>query len=188
MDEIIQTISNSYNEYLPLVNDAAQQDTGPCLKGMNLNTARILIVAQLGFIFVHTLTYAISLRLWNAFNVFYLVIYIAEELPNFFNFVITFAVVFGEEIGIENQNGQIQRGLYWWKPVMQFIGTVALIIQLIPMFMGTYIWTFSDGRMDEKLGQQAMVETVGVLVPYIGSLVLFNISMDYIRKEQHMLF
>ena len=65
---------------------------------MSSDTARILIVAELCFVLVHTLTYAISLRLWNAFNIFYVGIFIAEELPNLFNLIITLAAIADEVV------------------------------------------------------------------------------------------
>ena len=91
MDEIIQTISNSYFGYGP--SDGVESEHRLLVGAMTSDTARILIVAEMCFVLVHTLTYAISLRLWNAFNVFYVGIFIAEELPNLFNLIISFAAI-----------------------------------------------------------------------------------------------
>ena len=91
MDEIIQTMSNSYFGYGPA--GGVESEHTPLVRAMTSDTARILIVAEVCFAFVHTLTYAVSLRLWNALNIFYVGIYIAEELPNLFNLIISFAAI-----------------------------------------------------------------------------------------------
>ena len=94
MDEIIHSMSNSYFGYGPAA--GVESAHRLLVEAMAPDTSRILIVAALCFVLVHTLTYAISLRLWSAFNVFYVGIYIAEELPNLFNLIITFASIADE--------------------------------------------------------------------------------------------
>ena len=94
MDEIIQTMSNSFFGYGPIVGaESGHVDAETVAQGMSSETARVLIVAEMCFVLVHSATYIFSLRLWNAGNIFYILIFIAEELPNLFNLIITFAAV-----------------------------------------------------------------------------------------------
>ena len=58
------------------------------VRSMNSNTAWALIVAELGYTVVHILTYVITLNFWNNYNPYYLAMFVAEELPNLFNFLI----------------------------------------------------------------------------------------------------
>lgn len=60
---------------------------------MTDETAIALIVAQFGFFCVHTLTYLVTLKAWNIFNAFYLVMYFLQEIPNAYSFSVCIAAI-----------------------------------------------------------------------------------------------
>ena len=60
---------------------------------MNDTTAWALIVAELGYTVVHVMTYIITLNFWNNYNPYYIGMFVAEELPNIFNFAICASAV-----------------------------------------------------------------------------------------------
>ena len=60
---------------------------------MTDETAVALIVAQWGFVTVHTLTYLITLKAWNLFNVQYMLMYVVQELPNAYAFLVCMAAI-----------------------------------------------------------------------------------------------
>ena len=58
----------------------------------------------------------------------------------------------------------------------------------MPFFIGLYVWTFPDGSHDQTVGEETMIESLCVLIPYISSLIVLYCSMEYIKKDLHMLF
>ena len=65
---------------------------------------------------------------------------------------------------------------------------VALIVQLVPTIFGSYLWYNADGVKDETLGQTAMINSILVLLPYMASLILLGISMDYVKSDLEIVF
>ena len=64
----------------------------PHVQAMNTSTASGLIVAQVGYTIVHILTFAITLQFWNGWNIYYLIMFVAEEIPNVYNFLVCICV------------------------------------------------------------------------------------------------
>ena len=92
--------------------------------------AQNLIVAQVCFFFVHTLMYMLPLKLWNSFSFEYMLMYVAEEIPNTFNFIICLSALIDQLIPeyIHIRGDQIQRTFYYWKPIVNLVALLALII------------------------------------------------------------
>ena len=60
---------------------------------LNSKVAQNLIVAQACFVLIHTLTYVFTLKLWNSFSATYIAMYILQEIPNAYNFIICLSAI-----------------------------------------------------------------------------------------------
>ena len=115
--------------------------------GLRHTTALALIVAEICYTIVHTATYIVTLQFWNTFHIFYILMYVLEELPNAFNFVICMASFLDNVLpqNLQSNPFALQRALYYWKPIIQCISLLTIIVQIIPVVFGCYIWYFQDG-------------------------------------------
>ena len=59
---------------------------------------------------------------------------------------------------------------------------------MVPAVFGCYLWYNADGANDEKLGQNEMINSISVLLPYLASLVMLGISMDYVKNDLDIVF
>jgi len=64
------------------------------VKKLNSSAARILIIGQVGFVLVHTTMYMIGLRFWNVVTPYYMLMYVLEEIPNAYNFLLCISASF----------------------------------------------------------------------------------------------
>jgi len=64
---------------------------------------------------------------------------------------------------------------------------IVLILDIIPLVFGCYIWYYGDGSKDQTIGQTTMVECLANLLPYAYSLILLYLSLTYIEKGQSLL-
>ena len=90
-------------------------------------------MAELGYTIVHCLTYVITLQFWNNYNPYYIAMFVAEEIPNLFNFAICGAAILDNWLAANNSSiaadtAVVQRALYYWKPVVNFLGYTTLCI------------------------------------------------------------
>ena len=76
----------------PTVQSSHDGSETPRVRSLNTTTSLGLIVAEIGYSFVHTFTFMITLKMWNSFNIYYLIMYVAEETPNFYNFLVCASV------------------------------------------------------------------------------------------------
>lgn len=59
---------------------------------------------------------------------------------------------------------------------------------MVPFIYGLYIWTRADGKTEEDIGQNAMTEGIISLLPFIYCLIVYYITLDYIKKDLNMKF
>ena len=89
---------------------------------------------------------------------------------------------------LKTDPAQLQRALYYWKPVIELIAFLTLVVQLVPVVFGCYIWFFHDGTVESDLGETTMMQSLTALLPYGCSLVVFYISMNYLKSDLNMVF
>lgn len=113
-----------------------------------------------------------------------------EEVPNVYNFIICISSYFDSVVpqNLEKNPFALQRALYYWKPIVECIAFVTVVVQIIPVVFGCYIWYFQDGTYDGDIGQTTMIQSISALLPFLASIALMKISMDFIRKDLNMLF
>ena len=71
---------------------------------------------------------------------------------------------------------------------MELVGLITLIVQIIPVVFGLYIWYFQDGEFESDVGQSLLMESLTTLIPFVASLIVFKISMDFLKTDLNMLF
>jgi len=121
---------------------------------MITSTAIALILAEIGYTVVHTMTYMITLQFWNNFNIFYIAMYILEEIPNIYNLVVCTCSFVDQYVPqtLAANPAALQRALYYWKPVVECEAFITSVAQLGPVVFGCYIWYFQDGKLDGYIG------------------------------------
>lgn len=67
---------------------STRHSTTPRVRGLSVSTAFALILGCVCYAIIHTLIFAWTLTLWNNLNVFYIIIYLLEELPNAYNLIV----------------------------------------------------------------------------------------------------
>ena len=78
---------------------------------------------------------------------------------------------------------QLQQILYVWKPFINVLAFVVLLLDLFPLAFGLYIFYYADGSKDRDIGQTTMMEAMANTLPYIYSLCLLCLVMTYIQKD-----
>lgn len=149
---------------------------------MSQNSARILIVGELCYICVHTIIYAIGLKFWNVVTPYYLLMWFLEEIPNAYSLLVCIASQIDPSIpaNIVSSDSQLQNVLYIWKPFVNVLAFIVLILDLFPIAFGLYIFYYADGSKDRDIGQATMMEALANTLPYIYSLILLCLTMTYI--------
>lgn len=186
-DNHIKKLTDSTDDEDRQIQIDAQQ---PRVRAISDNTARILIVGQIGYILVHTSIYLIGLRFWNVVTPYYVLMWLLEEIPNAYNLLVCACSQIDPLIpsNVNSSTTQLQKILYLWKPIIDVLAFIVLVLDLLPLGFGCYIWYFGDGVNDQEIGQTTMVESLANTLPYIYSLVLLYLSMTYIQKDLGMQF
>ena len=117
-------------------------------------TAIGLLTAQFGFIFVHTSTFIITEQFWNQLNILYILGWFLQEVPNFFAMTLCFAAITDKFLPntLRVDKAQLQKAIYYWKPVVELIAWTMLIVPIIAFIFGSVIWYKADGVMDNAIG------------------------------------
>lgn len=162
----------------------------PRVRAVSGDAARILIVGQISYSVVHTSIYMFGLRFWNVATPYFILMWLLEEIPNAYNLAICIASQIDPAIpsNVSSSTTQLQTILYIWKPVIRVLAVVVLILDLLPLGFGCYIWYYGDGEKDQAIGQSTMVQSMANALPYIYSLVLLYLSLQYIQKDLGMQF
>ena len=153
------------------------------VRSLNTSTAMGLMIAEGGYTIVHILTYSFTLNYWNQGNLYYVAMFIAEEIPNVFNFFICACSYLDARVpasAIATSTSHFQKALYYWKPVVYLISIVTLLVQLIPVLFGAYIWYKQDGKLAGDVAQETVTEAMSALLPFACSLLILKISMDFV--------
>ena len=118
-------------------------------------TAIGLLTAQFGFIFTHTFTFLITVQFWANFNPLYMATWFLQEIPNAFAMMLCFAAITDKFLPntLRVDKAQLQRAIYYWKPVVELISWVMLFAPIAMSVAGAVIWYKADGEMDNALGQ-----------------------------------
>ena len=135
--------------------------------------------------------YVIGLRFWNVVTPYFILMYFLEEVPNFYNLLVCVCSLFDDYLpsNVMQSSIQLQRVLYYWKPPVYLLAFIVLILDMVPMVFGCYIWYKGDGKSDKEVGQATMVEALAVLLPYSFSLILLFLSLEYLRADlTHLTF
>ena len=81
--------------------------------------------------------------------------FLAEITPNVYNIIMTVLTQVDAIITVSSTYTdayKLQRIGYYYKPVAEIIGLLALIVNIFPMVFGSYLWYFGDGSMDRAMG------------------------------------
>ena len=159
-------------------------------KQMSDLTAVGLLTAQFGFIFVHTSTYVITEQFWNRMNPLFILAWFFEEVPNFFAMLLCFAAIFDKMVPntLRVDKAQLQKAIYYWKPVVELIAWTMLLVPITAFIFGSVIWYKADGEMDNQIGQSTMMQALMVLLPYISSLIVHEVVLDYTKVDLGLAF
>mmetsp|Transcript_13095 Transcript_13095/g.22103 ORF Transcript_13095/g.22103 Transcript_13095/m.22103 type:complete len:124 (+) Transcript_13095:199-570(+) len=114
--------------------------------------------------------------------------YSMEELPNLYNLVVCLSSLINTSQGGIWNDAQLMKSLYYFKPILEAVALITLIIQLFPLFFGTYVWYYGQTVKERDLGETTLIETVQVLLPFITSLILFYMTTHGMQKGLNMLF
>ena len=89
-----------------------------------------LLVMQVCYVAIHTTVYIVTLNFWRNFNGWYLFMYIIQEIPNLYALVLCGATFLDKysNFKIESASQSLQRSLYFWKPIVDLIALLMLII------------------------------------------------------------
>ena len=160
----------------------------PNVQALSANSARVIIVGQICYTLVHTTIYAIGLRFWNVVTPYFILIWFLEEIPNAYAFTIAVCSQIDPYIpsNVQSTTTQLQKILYIWKPIAWALAYFVLFLDVVPFCFGCYLWFYGDGPKDQEIGQTTMIEALANTLPYIYSLVLMYVTLEYIHTDLHM--
>jgi hypothetical protein len=113
-------------------------------------SARVLIVGEVCFTIVHSAVYMIGLRFFNVVTPYFIIMWFLEEIPNLYNLIVCIASLIDDFIpsNVNPSTTQLQRILYYWKPPIELLAFILLVLDMIPLAFGCYIWYFAEGQPD----------------------------------------
>ena len=83
---------------------------------------------------------------------------------------------------------QLQKAIYYWKPVVELIAWTMLLVPIVAFLFGCVIWYKADGVMDNQIGQGTMMQALMVLLPYVSSLIVQEVVMEYTKVDLDLKF
>ena len=68
--------------------------------------------------------------------------------------LLCFAAIFDKMVPntLRVDKAQLQKAIYYWKPVVELIAWTMLLVPTIAFIFGSVIWYKADGEMDNQIG------------------------------------
>lgn len=139
---------------------------------------------------LHVMTYSISLNLWNGFDFYYLLLFFLQEIPNVFAFMIcsiSFLDLIPDWLDTTTVS-QIMKIIYYFKPFIDLIAFLTIIIENFPLVFALFLWNKGDDDSQVSIAQNTLTESLISQLPYILSLVFYSITMQYINSDLGLKF
>ena len=115
---------------------------------MNTNAAIGLIIAGAAFVLAHAFVYTLGGVYFKELNIYYAVLFFLELVPTLYTEgllgVVFIDRVLPELSATTIQYTQLQRSMYFFKPYVEVIAIVCLVLEVLPSLVGIYIWKFSE--------------------------------------------
>ena len=100
---------------------------------------------------VLTLLYLIPLNAWGKFNMFYIVMFTLQQIPNLYCFVICAVYGFSEYLpdSLQENKDSVAKKIYYLKPCFSIVALITLIVQLVPTIFASYLWMTAETDSEE---------------------------------------